>query len=106
MGFLTDLAWAMTVVILLVSAQDYDFGVDVISLTRRRDTNAPILVGRLPSASNGSTPLRLEIRDVKADKYRWDLYVLALSMFQSVSQDDPLSYYQVAGKWDAKTIRL
>lgn len=97
MGFLTDLAWAMTVVILLVSAQDYDFGVDVISLTRRRDTNAPILVGRLPSASNGSTPLRLEIRDVKADKYRWDLYVLALSMFQSVSQDDPLSYYQVAG---------
>ncbi|KAK1238801.1 hypothetical protein MKX07_004377 [Trichoderma sp. CBMAI-0711] len=96
MGFFTRLTWVFHLVVLLVAAQDYDFGVDVISLTRRRDTNAPIVVGRLPSASNGSTPLRLEIRDVKADKYRWDLYILALSMFQSVSQDDPLSYYQVA----------
>jgi tyrosinase len=98
MGFLARLTWVFHLVLLLVAAQDYDFGVDVISITRRRDTDAPIVVGRLPSASNGSTPLRLEIRDVKADKYRWDLYILALSMFQSVNQDDPLSYYQVAGK--------
>ena len=98
MGFLTCLAFIFNLVVLLVSAQDYDFGVDVISLTRRQDPTAPIVVSRLPSASNGSTPLRLEIRDVKADKYRWDLYILALSMFQSVSQDDPLSYYQVAGE--------
>ncbi|EGR46236.1 uncharacterized protein TRIREDRAFT_50793, partial [Trichoderma reesei QM6a] len=97
MGFLARLTWVFHLVLLLVAAQDYDFGVDVISITRRRDTDAPIVVGRLPSASNGSTPLRLEIRDVKADKYRWDLYILALSMFQSVNQDDPLSYYQVAG---------
>ncbi|KAL6872035.1 hypothetical protein J3F83DRAFT_631895 [Trichoderma novae-zelandiae] len=97
MGFLTRLAWILNLVMLLASAQDYDFGVDVISLTRRQDPSAPIVVSRLPSASNGSTPLRLEIRDVKAEKYRWDLYILALSMFQSVSQDDPLSYYQVAG---------
>lgn len=82
----------------LVSAQDYDFSVDVVSLTRRQDPNAPIVVSRLPLAANGSVPLRLEIRNVKADKYKWDLYILALSMFQSVSQDDPLSYYQVAGK--------
>ncbi|KAL7818608.1 hypothetical protein V8C26DRAFT_434404 [Trichoderma gracile] len=97
MDFLIRLTWFFILVVLSVSAQDYDFGVDIISLTRRRDSSAPIVVGRLPSASNGSTPLRLEIRDVKADKYRWDLYILALSMFQSVSQDDPLSYYQVAG---------
>ncbi|PTB62590.1 Di-copper centre-containing protein [Trichoderma citrinoviride] len=97
MGFPTCLAFIFNLVVLLVSGQDYDFGVDVISLTRRQDPTAPIVVSRLPSASNGSTPLRLEIRDVKADKYRWDLYILALSMFQSVSQDDPLSYYQVAG---------
>lgn len=98
MDWLTRLAWILNLVVLLVSARDYDFGVDVISLTRRQDPNAPIVVGRLPSASNGSTPLRLEIRNVKADKYRWDLYILALSMFQAVSQDDPLSYYQVAGE--------
>ncbi|PNP38350.1 hypothetical protein TGAMA5MH_09708 [Trichoderma gamsii] len=91
------LAWALYSIISGVSGKDYDFGVDLVSLTRRQDTNAPIVVSRLPLAANGSIPLRLEIRDVQADKYKWDLYVLALSMFQSVSQDDPLSYYQVAG---------
>ncbi|KAL7947460.1 hypothetical protein V8C42DRAFT_363848 [Trichoderma barbatum] len=97
MRFLVRLGWVLNLVISLVSAQDYDFGVDVVSLTRRQDPNAPIVVSRLPLASNGSIPLRLEIRDVKADRYRWDLFILALSMFQSVGQDDPLSYYQVAG---------
>ncbi|KAH0495878.1 hypothetical protein TgHK011_009406 [Trichoderma gracile] len=106
MDFLTRLTWFFILVVLLVSAQDYDFGVDIISLTRRRDSSAPIVVGRLPSASNGSTPLRLEIRDVKADKYRWDLYILALSMFQSVSQDDPLSYYQVAALYEQELHKL
>jgi tyrosinase len=98
MRFLFFFTWALNSIISLVSAQDYDFGVDLVSLTRRQDPNAPIVVSRLPLAANGSIPLRLEIRDVKADKYKWDLYVLALSMFQSVSQDDPLSYYQVAGE--------
>lgn len=95
------LAWVLQSIIPGVSGNDYDFGVDLISLTRRQDPNAPIVVSRLPLAANGSIPLRLEIRDVQADKYKWDLYVLALSMFQSVSQDDPLSYYQVAGEWDS-----
>lgn len=98
MLFLIYLGWVLSVVISLVSAQDYDFGVDVVSLTRRQDPNAPIVVSRLPLASNGSTPLRLEVRNMKADKRKWDLFILALSMFQSVSQDDPLSYYQVAGE--------
>lgn len=91
------LAWVLCSVISGVFGQDYDFGVDLVSLTRRQDPNAPIVVSRLPLAANGSMPLRLEIRDVQADKYKWDLYVLALSMFQSVSQDDPMSYYQIAG---------
>ncbi|KAK4061552.1 uncharacterized protein Triagg1_10261 [Trichoderma aggressivum f. europaeum] len=97
MRFLICLSWVLNFLISLVSAQDYDFGVDVVSLTRRQDPNAPIVVSRLPLASNGSTPLRLEVRDMKADKRKWDLFILALSMFQSVSQSDPLSYYQVAG---------
>ncbi|KAM0259626.1 hypothetical protein ACHAQJ_003205 [Trichoderma viride] len=97
MRFLFLVVWALDFIISLVSAQDYDFGVDLVSLTRRQDPSAPIVVSRLPLAANGSIPLRLEIRDIKADKYKWDLYVLALSMFQSVSQDDPLSYYQIAG---------
>lgn len=92
------LTWALHSVVSGVFGQDYDFDVDLVSLTRRQDPNAPIVVARLPLAANGSIPLRLEIRDLQADKYKWDLYVLALSMFQSVSQDDPLSYYQIAGE--------
>lgn len=98
MRLLLLLTWAFYSVISGVFGLDYDFGIDLISLTRRQDPSAPIVVGRLPLAANGSMPLRLEIRDVQADKYKWDLYVLALSMLQTVSQDDPLSYYQVAGE--------
>ncbi|RFU71953.1 tyrosinase precursor [Trichoderma arundinaceum] len=83
MRLLISISWVLSFFISLAFAQDYDFGVDVVSLTRRQDPNAPIVVSRLPLAANGSIPLRLEIRDVKTDKYRWDLYILALSMFQS-----------------------
>jgi tyrosinase len=80
---------------LVALAQSYDFGVDMEPLTRRQQSH--IIVGRLPLASNGSIPHRLEIRQMRANQYQWDLFVLALSMFQSVSQSDPLSWYQVAG---------
>lgn len=32
-----------------------------------------------------------------ANKHKWDLFILALSSLMSVSQDDALSYYQIAG---------
>ncbi|KOS19626.1 Tyrosinase [Escovopsis weberi] len=76
---------------------DYDFGIDADALNRRQDPSGPIIVGRLPYAANGSVPLRPELRELKADQYRWDLFILALSMSQSASQDDPLSWYQIAG---------
>ena len=80
-------------------AQSYDFGFNIEALTRRQDEDtSPIVVGRLPFAPNGSVPLRPEIRQMQADQYKWDLFILALSMFQSVSQDDPLSWYQIAGR--------
>ncbi|KAJ4153472.1 hypothetical protein LMH87_009957 [Akanthomyces muscarius] len=79
------------------TAQSYDYGIDIDQLVRRQDPAAKIIVGKLPLASNGSTPTRPEIRDMRKDGYMWDLYILALSMFQSVSQDQSLSWYQVAG---------
>ena len=79
------------------AAKPYDYGFDVGHLVRRQDPTAKILVGKLPLAPNGSTPFRPEIRDMRKDAYMWDLYILALSMFQSVSQDSPLSWYQIAG---------
>lgn len=83
----------------LVLAIDYNFGVDMVTLTRRQEGER-IIVGRLPYAANGSVPHRLEIRQMRDDPYKWDLFILALSMFQSVRQSDPLSWYQVAGMWD------
>ena len=77
-------------------AQPYDYGVDIESLTRR-DPDARILVGRLPLYPDGSAPRRLEIRQMAKDPHKWDLFILSLSMFQYVSQSDPMSWYQVAG---------
>lgn len=79
-------------------AQSYDYGVDLDQLVRRQDPTDKIIVGRLPLAPNGSIPIRPEIHDMRKDGYMWDLYILALSMFQSVSQDSPLSWYQIAGR--------
>lgn len=82
---------------LALAQQAYDFGVDIKKLTRRQDDSSRIVVGRLPVASNSTIPRRMEIREMREDTYKWDLFVLALSMFQYVSQDDPLSWYQIAG---------
>lgn len=79
------------------TAQSYDYGIDIDQIVRRQDPSAKIIVGKLPLASNGSTPIRPEIRELRKDGYMWDLYILALSMFQSVSQDQSLSWYQIAG---------
>ncbi|KAJ6444861.1 tyrosinase precursor [Purpureocillium lavendulum] len=83
-------------IVSLVCARGYDFGVDVSRLTRRQVTS-PILVGKLPLAVNGTIPVRQEIRQMIADKHKWDLFVLAMSMFQYADQGDPLSFYQIAG---------
>jgi hypothetical protein len=80
------------------------FGVDVERLTRRAE--GPVIVGRLPLTPDGGVPHRLEIRQMRANQPQWDLFILALSMFQSVSQDDPLSWYQVAGAYRSALARL
>lgn len=80
------------------SAQAYNYGVNIEALTRRQDGASRVIVGRLPLRANGSVPVRPEIRQMMADPYKWDLFILALSMFQYVSQSDPLSWYQVAGR--------
>lgn len=82
----------------LASGQPYNYGVDIESLTRREDESSRIVIGRLPLSRNGTLPVRPEIRQMKADPYKWDLFILALSMIQYVSQDDPTSWYQIAGR--------
>lgn len=81
--------------------QSYDLGVDLSLLIRRQDGNSPIVVTPLPLVANGTVPVRTEIRLMKADPYKWNLLILAMSLFQGMNQDDPLSWYQVAGQCHA-----
>ncbi|KAL2680998.1 hypothetical protein Neosp_008601 [[Neocosmospora] mangrovei] len=82
---------------ILATAQPYNYGADIQSLTRRQEANARVVIKPLPIIRNGTMPLRYEIREMKADRYKWDLFILALSMLQYTSQDDPRSWYQIAG---------
>jgi tyrosinase len=97
MGFAFLIPWVFLAS--LVAAQAYDYGVDVDiqNLIRRSNEDEPIVVGQLPLRDDGSVPVRLEIRDLRKNRYKWDLYILALNMFQHVSQDNPTSWYQIAG---------
>ncbi|TVY81027.1 Tyrosinase, partial [Lachnellula suecica] len=51
-----------------------------------------------PAATDGSVPLRIEIRDLQANHPdQWNLYLLALDAFKSVDEKSDLSYYGIAG---------
>lgn len=80
---------------LLALGQSYDF--DQMVVLPRAATAKLTVTQSLPPRDNGSTPYREEIRDLVANKHKWDLFILALSSLMSVSQDDALSYYQIAG---------
>ncbi|OLN94326.1 Tyrosinase 1 [Colletotrichum chlorophyti] len=73
----------------------YDFGFDVGKLVKRQ-TQQPIVVAKLPSI-NGTVPTRPEIRQMRANPYKWNLFLLSSSMLQYTNQSDPLSWYQIAG---------
>jgi tyrosinase len=50
------------------------------------------------NAATGERPIRHDINELYMSGTTWDLFILALREFQRTDQDDPLSYYQVAGK--------
>ncbi|KAF9878973.1 tyrosinase precursor [Colletotrichum karsti] len=80
----------------------YDYGFDAAKLVKRQ-TQEPILVSKLPSI-NGSVPIRLEIRQMKQNPYKWNLFVLSMSMLQYTNQNDELSWYQIAGEYLSSSI--
>ncbi|KAL2885386.1 Tyrosinase [Ceratocystis lukuohia] len=75
----------------------YNYGFDPYHKIQKRATDGPIFVEGIPVPDNVEPPVRPEIRQLRNDKYGWNLYLLALSMLQYTDQDDPLSYYQLAG---------
>lgn len=74
----------------------YDYGFDAVG-SLRRQVPQRIVVSRLPSV-NGTVPVRSEIRYMKRDARKWNLYLLALSMMQNTDQDQDLSWYRITGQ--------
>lgn len=73
----------------------YGYGFDIGPLVKRQNEQ-PIVVSSLP-AVNSSMPIRPEIRELKRNSRKWNLYILALSMMQHTDQDEELSWYQITG---------
>lgn len=62
--------------------------------------NYPITGPPLPSVAptNGSVPLRLEVRDLQQNyPDQWNLYLLGLQAFYQLDETSDLSYYGIAG---------
>ena len=63
-------------------------------LNQRRDFNTSSTF----AITNGTGLVpRLEIRQLQQNTIQWNLYLLALSQFQSMNQSTTSSYYQIAG---------
>ncbi|SLM36604.1 Uncharacterised domain, di-copper centre [Lasallia pustulata] len=63
-------------------------------------SGGPIETHGIPVASGpgGPVPIRREIRDLEENfPDQWNLYLLGLDAFMHVDENEPLSYYQVAG---------
>lgn len=70
---------------------------DLSALLRRQDGIFSIL--GIAGLGVSSIQPRLEVRDLERNHPdQWNVFLLGLQRFQSVSQDDKLSYFQIAGK--------
>jgi len=74
----------------------YDYGVDRSSIIKRQSPS-PYVVTGIPTVKGGTTPLRLEVRQLEQDPTTWTLYILGLDMLQYTNQTQMLSWYQITG---------
>ncbi len=66
---------------------------------KRQSTSFIAVTGvRGAKAVDGSSPIRREIRDLEKSVNVWTLYLLGLDSMQAAKQEDPLSWYKIAGK--------
>jgi tyrosinase len=74
--------------------------VDEIMIVHREEANAAPFVSVLGIRGLGSDTIhpRLEIRELERRPDEFNVFLLGLRRFQRVSQDNKLSYFQVAGK--------
>jgi hypothetical protein len=50
-----------------------------------------------PAATDGSVPIRLEIRALQQNADQWNLYLLGLDAFKKLDETSDLSFYGIAG---------
>jgi len=53
----------------------------------------------IQGVQDGGIQPRLEIRQLASDPVMWNLYLLAIIQYQSIDQEQELSYYQIAGEF-------
>ena len=70
---------------------------DLHSHIRRQDDIYPVLGVRGYGLNN--TAPRLEIRELQRNPDLFNLYLLGIQRWQNTSQDDKLSYFQIAGMY-------
>lgn len=77
----------------------YDYGLSVAQLFERQAGGAfqAVTGAGYDPANDGPVPARKEIREFEKDANQWTLFLLALDAMQATSQDDPLSWYKIAG---------
>ena len=75
--------------------------VALVALITSTANGSTIVTGAGPSvnASTDTIPIRQNIVNLQDAGPMWDLYILALRQFADVNDTNPLSYYQIAGKW-------
>jgi tyrosinase len=66
-------------------------------LLKRQQNGVFVTLGMGAFADRTPHP-RLEIRELEKNKDQWNVFLLGLSRFQSIDQNEKLSYFQVAGE--------
>ncbi|KAI1083196.1 Di-copper centre-containing protein [Whalleya microplaca] len=79
-----------------VQGGQYDYGLSGDHQLRKREPSQSPVIAGLPRV-DGQVQMRPEIRDLKKDEDKWNLYILALSWMQWTDEDSPFSWYQIAG---------
>ena len=67
---------------------------------KRQSDDTPYIVTGVQTnlPTNGSMPIRLEVRQLQQNTAQWNLFLLALDKLQYTDQSELLSWYEVAGK--------
>lgn len=82
----------------LVLAKSYDYGINITEeiKAKRASSDSTLVTTGMPLRSNGSVPVRYEIRDLQKNTDKWELYILALDLMQYTDQSVISSWFSIS----------